>query len=171
MRLTWLWPLGQIPVCIWHCFVAVCVCSSGVGTLVSSAFNRSRIRAFLPVPSLALDGVSSCQRLAGNRGTSFLTASSHDACRSVCSVAWVLWPNSAQLCQKLEGSELKPLGPGLPFVFSLSAACAVFTVTMQREHFRGSVPVQCRVLHSDAGSPCQGMGPEHWCGMVASSPY
>lgn len=111
VRLTWPWPLVQIPVCVRHCFVAACVCSSGVRALGSSTFNRSRIRAFLPVPSLALDGVSSCQRLAGNQGTSFLTASSRDARRSVSSVAWVLRPNSAQLCQKLKCSEFKPLGP------------------------------------------------------------
>lgn len=84
--------------------------AQGLGILVSSVFNHSRVLVFLPIPSLAFDGVSSCRRLAGNQGTQFLTASSHRAPRSVSSVAWVLGPNPAQLCQKLESSEFKPLG-------------------------------------------------------------
>lgn len=49
-----------------------CLCLQlrvGGGNSVSSVFNCLRICVSLPVLSLAFDSVSSCRRLAGNRGT------------------------------------------------------------------------------------------------------
>ena len=114
------WLRGQtLSVCAWSC-----VCSAGGGNSVSSVFHRSGIHVLLPVPSLAFDSVSSCWRLTGDWGIWFLTASSRGALRSVSSVAWVLWPNPAQLCQKLGSSVFKPLGPAtLPFQLAVHLHC------------------------------------------------
>lgn len=63
--------LGQTrSVCVRRCVSELpCICSLEGGNSVSSVTDCSRIHVFFPVPSLAFDSVSSCQRLAGNLGT------------------------------------------------------------------------------------------------------